>query len=312
MKTMNWIRKITALVILVALLMTLLTGCVEDLIDRITDILPLPTESDTQPNHQTLPQPSAVSTTPTTAPTEPQIRYEKQTVYLCVRQVMEQWDGSGTTEQKHTYDEYGNRIRSDNVSYGGWQEFSYDEWGHVLTQQNYNSAGTAGGKYVYEYDDQGRMTSMCYYSANSSLFSQHTYVYQEDGRLSLEIEKYTDEEYRYEYTYSEDGRTCKVDCYLNNEPNGHETKNYNESGQEIESNSYQKDGSWAFRKTTEYDAQGRVVLEWNYHSNELQADYDVIYTYDENGLLVFKDVSYYYGYGMTYEYEPFEILVRVN
>ncbi len=312
MKTMNLIRRMISFVILSTLLMTLLSGCVDGLIDRITDILPLPIESETQPSHGTQPQPSTMPTAVTTVPTVPQIRYEKQTVYLCVRQVMEQWDGSGTTVQKHTYDEYGNRIRSDNVSYGGWQEFTYDEWGHVLIQQNYNSAGTAGGKYVYAYDDQGRMTSMCYYSADSSLYSQHTYVYREDGKLSLEIEKYTDEEYTYEYAYSEDNRTCKVDCYRNGEPNGYEEKNYNEFGQEIESNSYQADGSWAFKKTTEYDDQGRVVLEWNYHSHELQADYDVIYTYDENGLLVFKDVSYYYGYGMTYEYEPFEILVRVN
>ena len=53
-------------------------------------------------------------------------------------------------------------------------------------------------------------------------------------------------------------------------------------------------------------------MEWRYSSSETQADYDTIFTYDENGLLISKNVDYYYGHLIEYTYEPFEILVRVK
>ena len=44
----------------------------------------------------------------------------------------------------------------------------------------------------------------------------------------------------------------------------------------------------------------------------MQSDYDVIYTYDENGLLIKELVDYYYGDETTYTYELREILVPVT
>lgn len=248
----------------------------------------------------------------TTVLTEPEIIYEKRTVYLCIRETMEQWDGSGFVEQKHTYDEYGNRIKSENVTHGGGREYTYDEWGNMLTEQSFADDGTLGSRTEYAYDESGNKTSQCYYLADGSLFSERTYSYDDAGRLLMEILAYTDETIRTEYIYSEDGTQCTENTYRDDVLSSYSVYEYDAAGLLIETNSYNASGEWGSRQTYEYDAQGRIAVEWNYSSRETQADFDVIYTYDENGLLVFKDVSYYYGYGAEYFYEAVEILVRVN
>ena len=260
----------------------------------------LNTESTTQP------------TTETTEPTEPEPVYEKQTVYLCVRTTMENWDESGSSEILYFYDEYGNSIKSENVNYGTWSEYTYDDWGNLLIQQNYSADGTIGGRYEYTYNENGQMLSQKYFRPDGSQFSEHYYTYDESDRLLSEVYRYMENDYLYEHIYSEDGSELRINNYNHGELTGYTLQLFDANGLMYEQNSYKADGTWSYRQTCEYDSQGRLVLEWNYDSHELQPNYDVIYTYDENGLLVYKNVDYYYGYGMKYFYEAFEILVRVK
>ena len=87
---------------------------------------------------------------------------------------------------------------------------------------------------------------------------------------------------------------------------------YNAAGQVLTSSVCDANGSWKRTQTWEYDTEGRLLREGNYSRSETQADYMTIYTYDENGLLLSKNVDYYYGYLLEFTYEPFEILVRVK
>jgi len=290
----------------------------------IVFMLPSPSNTDANPGTTTVPtvnteEPGADATTvpgttapATTAQTEPEVIYEKQTVYLCVRTTMENWNEPGVHETLYTYDEYGNSIKSENMSSGSWTLSEYDDWGNLLIQQSYRSDGSKGGRYEYTYDENGLMLTQKYFSADGTLFSEYTYTYDDTDRLIKETYKYSENDYLYEYSYSDDGSECRMNTYNHGELTGYTIDRFNSDGLMIERNSYKADDAWRYRKTCEYDEQGRLVLEWNYDSNELQADYDVIYTYDENGLLVYKNVDYYYGYGLRYFYEAFQILVRVQ
>lgn len=247
----------------------------------------------------------------TEEPTEPKPVYEKQTVYLCVQENMRNYEG-GSNRKGYTYDEYGRvqkyfMLNSDG-SYAWVTEYSYDEQGNNIEMRTGDSVS------IMTYDEAGRMTSkLSYYQEECK--NEYYYVYDEQGFVVEEtrIQRYSDEvTYGFTMTYNADHTEATIDQFKNGEPNGQARETYNAAGQVLTSNTYDANGKWKHGQTWEYDESGRVLKEYNYSRSETQADYETIYTYDENGLLLSKNVDYYYGYLLEYTYEPFEILVRVN
>lgn len=241
--------------------------------------------------------------------------YETREVWLCVRATTEQWDGSGSFTWEYTYDEYGNRIREDNVAYGSAMVYTYDENGNQITSQYITTSGSAGSLTEKTYDEGGRILTSISTNSDGTVNSEYYYTYDEEGYLIEEVQQlnYGDQNvYRYVITYNADHTAATVMSYQNDELVGTTEETYDASGNLLTSRTYSVDGRFTSGVDCEYDEAGRISVEWKYSGSELQADYDVIYTYDENGLLVFKDVDYYYGSGTTYEYELMEILVRIN
>lgn len=244
--------------------------------------------------------------------TEPQPVYETQTVYLCVKQTKTSYDIDSVFTTEMAYNEYGQLIEKWSTDADGNKTgvttYAYDEQGNRVEEI------TQYGRSEMTYDEQGRLLSECYY-ADDICKSEYHYTYDDAGFVVEEtrISRYSDEKIEtYQITYNPDYTEALVNHYLNGEASGYTKETYDANGNVLTSNSYDANDTWTGGSTYEYDAQGRLAVEWRYSSRETQADYDIIYTYDENGLLVSKNVDYYYGSLTEYTYEPFDILVRVN
>ena len=244
--------------------------------------------------------------------TEPEPVYETQTVYLCVQEKLHNYNEDGDFLKGYTYDEYGRVTEyfqiKDDGSRGWVNTYSYDENGYN-TQIN-----TGNGLYTMTYDEEGRMLSKVY-AYKGEVKSETYYTYDGNGYVTEEkcIERYDEEvTYTYEINYNDDYSEAIISQYKSGEPNGTTYETYNAAGQVLTSEVYDPDGNWRSGQTYSYDDAGNLLQQGNYTSVETQADYITYYTYDEKGLLISKDVDYYYGYLLTYTYEPFEILVRVN
>lgn len=240
--------------------------------------------------------------------------YESKSVWLCVRSSMELWENGNINVTEYEYDEYGNRIRAINTKSGTYTEYTYDDRGNQIKSQSYDADGAAGAFTEYKYDEEGRLLYSAMTFSDGELGTEYEYTYDDAGFLIERVEKvyYSDTEYRYVVNYNEDHTTAYVEAYKDGEPNGHTEETYDSDGNLLSSRSYRADGSFSSGVDCAYDEDGRLSVEWQYSGRETQASYDVQYTYDENGLLVYENADYYYGHGITYEYELVTILVRVN
>ena len=278
------------------LCLILLTGC-GDAKPAETTAAPTETLPATQP--------------PTTEPTEPEPVYELQTVYLCVQENLHNYEG-GDFLKGYSYDEYGRKTEYFGINADGsrsWvTQYSYDENGNLIEERTGDSVS------VMTYDEAGRLVSdISYYKDECR--AENYFVYDEAGFVIEEtrIERYSGEvTYTFTMTYDENHTQATIEQFKNGEPNGVTTETYNVDGQVLTSTVHDANGNWKRTTIWTYDEEGRLLQEENYSRSETQADYLTIYTYDENGLLLSKNVDYYYGYLLTFTYEPFEILVRVK
>ena len=291
-------KKTVKLFALLAALILLLYGCGGDNGQEETKV-----ETETPEATQTQPIP--------TETTEPEPVYELQTVYLCVEEYLRNNEG-GSSRTGYTYDEYGRKLTRFKIESDGSQgwvtEYIYDDNGNNIESRSDTSVD------VMTYDEAGRLLSKVTHYGEK-LGNEYHYEYDDAGFVIAEtrIQRYSSEiTYTYAMTYNADHTEVKIDQFMNGEPNGTTVESYNEAGQVLSSYDYDNNGNWKHGWTWEYDDEGRLLKEWRYSSSETQADYPVIYTYDENGLLISKEADYYYGSVTEYTYEPFEILVRVN
>lgn len=240
--------------------------------------------------------------------------YEEKEVWLCVRSSMELWENGNVNVTEYEYDEFGNRTRAVNVKSGTYTAYTYDADGNQVESQSFDADGVAGSYTEYSYDDEGRVVHSVMTFSDGELGTEYTYSYDDAGFLVERVEKlyYSDTEYRYVVSYNENHTAASVAAYRNGEPDGGTEETYDADGNLLSSRSYRADGSFSSGVDCAYDQQGRLVVEWKYSGSETQANYDVQYTYDQNGLLVYENVDYYYGHGITYEYELVTIQVRVN
>lgn len=306
----------------------LLSGCadaVNEIKDKVqsfadgkeSSILPMPSRPVETAGEEKTPTeenaPTEEATQPTEAATEAQPVYETKTVYLCTLETLMNYEDDSTFHTAKTYDEYGRLYQSWQVkpdgSKGAVTTYEYDELGNNTARYN-----ESGSHYEMTYDEAGRLLSQLWYSADVCK-SEYHYTYDENGYLveEVRISRYSEETLdRYKITYNEDHTLADIRHYTNGAETGYTEESYNAAGQVLISDNFDQEGAWRSSSVYEYDSLSRLSVEWWYSKSETQADYDIIYTYDENGLLISKNVDYYYGYLMTYTYEPFEILVPVE
>ena len=250
--------------------------------------------------------------TQTVEVTDPEPVYEKQTVYLCTKEIQTLHENDAVSVRCNSYDEYGRKTESwidlPDGTRGSVSTFTYSESGNRMMET------TQYGYYDRTYDEAGRILRQLYFSGDECV-SEYYYTYNEDGYLieRTETTRYSEEKtYIYQISYYPDYSNAVIDAYLNGEKIGFSEESYNADGQVIFYKNYEANGKLISTCESTYDSQGRLLQEYKKSSRDTQPDYEVIYTYDENGLLKSKDADYYYGHIVEYTYEAFEILVRVN
>ena len=274
---------------------------------------------------QTTAAPTEIETEPvqtTVAPTQAQIRYETQAVYLLVKTDTKFFDGNLPYGSELEYDEYGRVTIRWNLSCGErngkYTTYEYDEQGNLLKETQHNEKDeTLTTYHLYTYDEKGLLVTDSSYDNKGELSYETVYSYDDAGWLISEkvtrFYKDPDSVVEKVMEYNEDHTQGTRYSYQDGVKNSwYEEETYDADGKITKLNRRNEDGTWGSSRDYFYDDQGRVIREEYNTSSETQADYDVIYTYDENGLLIKDLVDYYYGDETTYTYELREILVPVT
>lgn len=274
-------------------------------------------------------QTTAVSTEVTTAPpettvapTETQVRFETKEVYLLVKTITQFFDGNQPNGGEYEYDEYGRVTKRWNLSNGertgSYTAYEYDAQGRKQKEITHNEEIEAlCGYNLYTYDENGRLLKDTNYEVNDEASYETVYTYDEAGwligekvtRFYKDPDSVSEKIMEYNEDHSQGTRYYYQDGVKNS---WYEEETYDAEGRITSMNRRNEDGTWGSSREYFYDAEGRITLEKYNTSSQMQSDYDVIYTYDENGLLVKELVDYYYGDETTYIYELREILVPVT
>ncbi len=301
-------RNIKFFLVSILCLSLLLAGCGD-----LGKLIPLPGFLPEQETEATATQAPELEPT-VQAPEQEEIQpvYVLKTVYLCTGDILTNYEDDSSFANAYTYDEFGRLFEAWRVKPDGTKELTstyfYDEFGNNVLLENKNS------RYEMEYDEQGRLVAKCWFS-DDVCKSEYLYVYDDAGFViqRVEISRYSEETVTvYNVQYNEDHTYAYVEKLTDEEFAGYTEETYNENGQVLTSKNYDADGAWRSTLTYEYDEFDRLAVEYHFSRSETQADYDVIYSYDERGLMVSKNVDYYYGYLQEYTYEAFEILVPME
>lgn len=248
----------------------------------------------------------------TTEMTEPEkeIRYEKQTVYLCVGYTTTQTENGRSRGYVYDYDEYG-RVIYESLSFDGvidhYRIYYYDDAAQTAYYELYDEEGklkTTSGT---------RITGPEVKIEGTPEENHGTYVCNEDGYIVEEWSSGGTVVYRREYdeNYTEMTEIGYPDD---------ETKRFlsreatlDEEGRFVTEVVYTEEGAVSVTKTYTYDELGRVVrIDNDIPGGYMPLNYPWIYEYDDHGNLIFFDADYYYGYETVFQYEPFEIFVPVT
>lgn len=265
-------------------------------------------------------QTAAVETT--AEPTETQVRWEEKQVYLCVSIKTKFFDGHSPNGSEYEYNEYGQKTKRwgiyDGERTGSYTEYEYDELGRLVKEYSHNEEYEVLCYYIlYTYDENGKLVKETNYELNDEVSYETVYTYDDAGwlisekltRFNKDPDTTSEKVMEYNANHSEGARYYYEDGVKNP---WYEVENYDSQGRITLFNRYNENGKWGSSREYFYDELGRISKEVYNTSSDMQADYNVYYTYDENGCLVKDLVDYYYGDETTYTYEVFDILVPVE
>lgn len=240
----------------------------------------------------------------------PEIRYEKQTVYLCTGYTTTQHDGSGSRGYEYDYDDHG-RVTKDGLYFDGklhgyWLYFYDDE------------AGTARKEHYDENEQLDKEGSANINGPTIEIggmpeYRHGTFVYNDSGYVIEELAANGTCLFRLEYNADFTEMT-----EIGN-PDDPETKflsreaTLDSQGNLLTETIYNEDGSVSITNVYHYDDLGRLIQkDYQTHGGFQPVSYPWIYEYDEHGNLIRFDLNYYYGYETVYTYAPYEIWVEVT
>ena len=247
--------------------------------------------------------------------TDPAPVYEEGTELLLVRSKKSNNDGSGTYFTDYKYDEYGRLIEEIHTntsgSSTGRDEYIYDENGFQVQKISYDKEGAKTYTYAYEYDEDG---NLCKETAtkDGEVRWVTTWKYTKGGYI---LEKKTEDSRGvkiYEYEYNED-YSERTEYYVNGDSRWvSSVAKLDLNNIESMITSYKSDGKKSQVISFEYGKNGLEKEKVSNFGSPTSSNYDIIYTYDENGNLIKKEADYYYGSTYEYTYEPVTVKRRVN
>ena len=213
-------------------------------------------------------------------------------------------------------------------------EYTYDDTGFCTHEREYSNIGSASYSRTNSPDAMNRIASSLYTQLDGSQFTV-TYTYddfdrciREDVRYEDGTEEYTEYtyndkgqyltlkqyiggelimDYAFSYTYDGNGNQVSMDEYLDGDLLYHVTFTYDSEGREISSTTSLVNGEIQSRTESHWD--GLTETRYFYSGEETDAFMVSVFTYDDNGNVVFEETRQ----GETvinraeYIYEPFEV-----
>lgn len=210
-------------------------------------------------------------------------------------------EGDGVVDQRITYDAHGNMLvdewdrDNDGVverRFTYTNVYSYDEDGHVLVVERYDSAinpGTPGRRFTRTYDAVGNLLiDESDNNADGVVDRRLTYTYDQRGNVLTDVKDLDADgnvDARYTYTYdAQDNRiTWDEDTDGDGAVDRQHTATYDAEGNPLAfDGDYDGDGAVDWREIYIYDAQGRVLTaeEQNFSGGVMDYRQFVTYGYD--------------------------------
>ena len=213
-------------------------------------------------------------------------------------------------------------------------DYSYDDTGFCTQEREYSNIGSASYSRVNSPDMLGRIGSSLFTEADGSQYTVfYTYddfdrciredVTYEDGTQEYTEYTYNDHnqyltlkqymggelimDYGFSYTYDGEGRQVSMDEYLGGELMYHVAFAYDAEGREIGTVTSLVNGEIQSRTESHWD--GLTETRYFYSGEDAEAFMVSVFTYDDNGNVVFEETRQ----GETvinraeYIYEPFEV-----
>ena len=241
---------------------------------------------------------------------EPEEQEEEVLLTWCVMEERA-YDGRDQllSQTTYEYDEKGRPVREmiyDQDDLVRELRYTYDEEGHILTQEEIGPKGQILRGEESIYDEQGNRT---YYK-----------VTEEKGKVT---------EFSNEYTYDEQGRMLTCAYYYNGTKNGTEVYTYDDQGRLIRMEDgdhffeyeyegdllaqiYEEDGL-GWYTTFSYDEEGRLVLQERLFALDRSLVEALRYTYDTDGRLIREETLDEEGSSkgtITYDYDEYGNPIR--
>lgn len=213
-------------------------------------------------------------------------------------------------------------------------EYTYDDTGFCTNEREYSNIGSASYSRTNSPDARNRIASSLYTQLDGSQYTV-TYTYddfdrcvREDVRYEDGTEEYTEYtyndkgqyltlkqyiagelimDYAFSYTYDGLGNQVSMDEYLSGDLLYHVAFTYDEEGREISSVTSLVNGEIQSRTESQWD--GLTETRYFYSGEDTEAFMISVFTYDDNGNVVFEESRQ----GDTvinraeYIYEPFEV-----
>ena len=213
-------------------------------------------------------------------------------------------------------------------------EYTYDDTGFCTHEREYSNIGSGSYSRTNSPDAMNRIASSLFTQLDGSQYTV-TYTYddfdrciREDIRYEDGTEEYTEYtyndkgqyltlkqyiggelimDYAFSYTYDGQGNQMSMDEYLDGDLLHHVTFTYDEDGREAGSVTSLVNGEIQSRTESHWD--GLTETRYFYSGEETDAFMISVFTYDDNGNVVFEETRQ----GETvinraeYIYEPFEV-----
>lgn len=188
--------------------------------------------------------------------------------------------------------------------------YEYDDQNRLVTMEMWSRDSYQDSSFsAYEYNDDGSIALIHYGKASGYISSTTVFEYDEQGRVISEINNVPDGKhpnFKYEYTYNEDGSYTK--CYLGWNMFDNELENNTENYTHFNADGFKTEfypGSMENKYYYyTYDENGRLIEDQDYKGKTLKGY--TVYTYDENGRLLQKDRYFSSGninYSIVYSME---------
>ena len=188
----------------------------------------------------------------------------------------------------------------------GKTEYEHDESGRQIRSTDYYVFGDIMAVTDFTYDDSGRLTEEVTRDADGNETKKTVKEYNEAGLRTLETRYIRGSlDWKQEYQYDEKGN-CIRENHYNKDGTlaGFDTTEYDEAGREVKMEQHSADGYVYTWRTEEYNDHGDLIRHLWYGPDN-QVDYSMEcmyfeYDYDENGKITEKRVYYYHPDGSMY------------